>query len=45
MQVARESHVLLTQVGTQLAGGTTGKHTCLGRVRCQALTSPSARIG
>lgn len=30
VQVARDSHVLLTQVGTQLGAGATSKHTCLG---------------
>lgn len=30
VQVAKDSHVLLTQVGTRLGAGAMGKHTCLG---------------
>lgn len=42
MQV--DSHVLLTQVGTRLAAGAVGKHTCLGLESCRAaaLVSPAA---
>lgn len=45
MQVAGGGHVLLTQVGTRLAAGAVGKHTCLGRESCRvaALASPAAR--
>lgn len=47
MQVARDGHVLLTQVGTQLAASAMGKHTCLGREshRAAALASLAARAG
>lgn len=43
VQVAGDGHVLLTQVGTQLAAGAMGKHTCLGRTsrRANALASPA----
>lgn len=47
VQVARDGHVLLTQVGTQLAASAMGKHTCLGREshRAAALASLAARAG
>lgn len=47
MQVAGDGHVLLTQVGTRLAAGAAGKHTCLGREsrRASALASPATRAG
>lgn len=33
MQAAGDRSVVLTQVGTRLAPGAVGKHTCLGRAR------------
>lgn len=47
VQVAGDGHVLLTQVGTRLAAGAAGKHTCLGREsrRASALASPATRAG
>lgn len=44
MFVQVDGHVLLTQVGTRLAAGAVGKHTCLGRESCRAaaLVSPAA---
>lgn len=47
MQVAGDGHVLLTQVGTRLAAGAAGKHTCLGREsrRVAALASLAAHAG
>lgn len=42
VQVSRDSHVLLTQVGMQLAAGTMGKHTCLGWECCGAAAPASA---
>lgn len=40
--MAKDSHVLLTQVGTRLGAGAMGKHTCLGG--CSGIPGHARRL-
>lgn len=44
MQVAKDSHVLLTQVGTRLGVGAMGKHTCPGGCSGTPATRAGSRL-